>query len=79
MASRSGGVCQRRRALAHLLFRVLALVVLAAGFLGLCSTLFPARADMPELLRDLRSGDVSVVQVISPDIGEARVYWSTGY
>ncbi|WP_329339587.1 hypothetical protein OG866_30345 [Streptomyces sp. NBC_00663] len=70
---------RRVRALADLSFRGLALVVLAAGFLGLCSTLFPARAGVPELLRDLRSGDVSVVQVVSPDIGEVRVFWSTGY
>ncbi|SNX58209.1 hypothetical protein SAMN06272735_2695 [Streptomyces sp. TLI_55] len=76
---RAWGVDERRTAHAGLVFRVLALVVLAAGFLGLCSTLFPTRAGVPELLRDLRSGNVSVVQVISPDVGEVRVFWSTGY
>ncbi|MEU0604090.1 hypothetical protein ABZ484_38660 [Streptomyces sp. NPDC006393] len=55
------------------------LVVLAAGFLGLCSILFPSRADTAELLKDARSGDVSVVQVASFDVDEVQVYWSTGY
>ncbi|MFI8537092.1 hypothetical protein ACIGMX_43500 [Streptomyces aquilus] len=76
---RAWGVDERRTAQAALVFRVLALVVLAAGFLGLCSSLFPARGGVPELLRDLRSGDASVVQVTSPDVGEVRVFWSTGF
>ncbi|MDQ0605285.1 hypothetical protein QF037_009630 [Streptomyces canus] len=69
----------QRLAVADRVFRVLAVVVLAAGYLGLCSLLFPARAGVPELLRDVREGDVSVVQVVSPDVGEVRVFWSAGY
>lgn len=69
----------QRLAVAEQVFRVLAVVVLAAGYLGLCSLLFPARAGVPELLRDVREGDVSVVQVVSPDVGEVRVFWSAGY
>ncbi|MFF5492579.1 hypothetical protein [Streptomyces aquilus] len=76
---RAWGVDERRTAQAGLAFRVLALVVLAAGFLGLCSTLFPAPAGVPELVRDLRNGDVSVVQVTTADVGEVRVFWSTGF
>ncbi|WTW23470.1 hypothetical protein OHU89_51435 [Streptomyces sp. NBC_00019] len=69
----------QRLAVADRVFRVLAVVVLAAGYLGLCSLLFPARAGVPELLRDAREGDVSVVQVVSSDVGEVRVFWSAGY
>ncbi|MFF4274343.1 hypothetical protein [Streptomyces sp. NPDC001536] len=69
----------QRLAVADRVFRVPAVVVLAAGYLGLCSLLFPARAGVPELLRDAREGDVSVEQVVSSDVGEVRVFWSTGY
>ncbi|WP_328441219.1 hypothetical protein OG828_07585 [Streptomyces sp. NBC_00457] len=37
------------------------------------STLFAARAGVPELLRHARDGDVSVVPVVSPDVG-VRVF-----
>lgn len=60
-------------------FRVLFLAVLAAGYLGLCSLLFPMKAEMPDLLQDIRNGDTSVVRVVSYDVGEVHVYWSAGY
>ncbi|MGH4029284.1 hypothetical protein ACQB60_10160 [Actinomycetota bacterium Odt1-20B] len=60
-------------------FRVLALLVLTAGFAGLCSFLLPRDVSTTEFLRDARSGDVSVVDVVGSDSGDARVSWSTGF
>ncbi|MEV0528588.1 hypothetical protein AB0I66_34725 [Streptomyces sp. NPDC050439] len=54
-------------------------MVLVAGFAGLCSFLFPRATNTAEFLRDARSGQVSVVDVIGSDSGRARVSWSTGF
>lgn len=59
--------------------RGLALLVLAAGFVGLCSFLFPRDADTSEFLRDARSGEIAVVDVLGSESGRARVAWSTGF
>ncbi|MGW6274555.1 hypothetical protein [Streptomyces sp. NPDC055060] len=59
--------------------RTLALLVLVAGFAGLCSFLFPRDTDRAEFLRDARRGEISVVDVLGSDSGRAHVSWSTGF
>ncbi|WP_212908499.1 hypothetical protein [Streptomyces sp. TS71-3] len=60
-------------------FRVVALVVLAIGFLGLCSFEVPAMADMSDLVKAAHGGEVSEVYVRHEGYAEFRVFWSSGY
>lgn len=69
----------RGAALLGRLFRVVALVVLAIGFLGLCSLEIPAKAEMSNLLKAAHAGEVSKVYVRHEGYAEFRVYWSSGY
>lgn len=59
--------------------RSFSLLVFLLGYLSLCSVLVPIEGNYPDLVDEVKKGDVSQVWIFGGDTTTATIYWSSGY